>query len=239
MLTTTSSALTTSHVAKQLGVARHTLLRWLRANPELEPEHVVRFEGAVRYRAFTAGDIEKLRKYQLALHPRGWVKGPANAEHVPAGGRYGATEMENANVTVAVEKLENGAVQITLVGKLPHPTVAENEKWPWAGWQVRYQQGLLQKDAERLLQSLANFEHVEGIVESRSQKRLAERAEKIASRQLVAAAVEAPSAVIPAAVEVEAPVSDPGRLDQIHGSGNVPVKHARAKAGKRAAKGAR
>ena len=77
--------LTSSQVAALLGINRLTLLRWLKSGAVAEPELSARSGEHIRYRFFTEGDVERLRKYQKSLHPKGWRQA-ANAEHEPAGG---------------------------------------------------------------------------------------------------------------------------------------------------------
>lgn len=110
----------------------------------------------------------------------------------------------NNTATVEVREVENGQMQIVVTGRLPQPSTAENAKWPWSDWQTKYQDGLLKKDGERILQSLANLRHVQSVVSARTEKREAAKAEKTAAKLVAAAAA---AAATPAPVEVEAPMA--------------------------------
>lgn len=105
---------------------------------------------------------------------------------------------------VSITTLPTGEKQITITGNLPSASIEENAKYPYTPWNVSYQQKQLEKDGERLLQSLANVEYVEELVSGRSSTREASRAEKKRDR-LAAQLVEAQAKV--AALQSSNPAS--------------------------------
>lgn len=105
---------------------------------------------------------------------------------------------------VSITTLPTGEKQITITGNLPAASIEENGKYPYTPWNVSYQQKQLEKDGERLLQSLANVEYVETLVSGRSTNREASRAEKKRDR-LAAQLVEAQAKV--AALQASNPAS--------------------------------
>ena len=59
-------SLTTSQAAKTIGVSKITLLRWLWAGAIPEPRVVML--GGVKYRIFSAADVNGALKYKTRLH---------------------------------------------------------------------------------------------------------------------------------------------------------------------------
>ena len=100
-------------------------------------------------------------------------------------------------------------MQLVVTGALPRPSTAENEKYPWGPWQCDYQDGLLKKDGERILQSLANLRHVQCVVSARTEKRETAKSQRAAAKQIVAAQAAGAQPSQPSADEVEAPTSAP------------------------------
>jgi hypothetical protein len=112
-----------------------------------------------------------------------------------------STEMNPSEMTI--ENLADGTVRVTITGPLPAASIAENPKWPFTPWNVAYQQKMVQKDAPRVLQSVANLRYAEGVVAARAAKREEEKAAK-APQALVAAAAQTQQPAQPT-VEVAAP----------------------------------
>ena len=73
--------------------------------------------------------------------------------------------------TIEVKSLDNGDVQLVVTGRLPQATMSENKKYPWGPWQVTYNSKLVENDAARILQAVANARHVEQMVGARATER--------------------------------------------------------------------
>jgi hypothetical protein len=128
---------------------------------------------------------------------------------------------------------ESGSVVFSVEGRLPSPTIAENEKYPWSPWQVQYQEKALEKAAENLLLAQSNLEHVRTVVESRAKERSEKRAaSKAAVLREQLAAVEAagsqPTAAVPVSVAAEA-----AGTQQAAASGSGPSGRAKSAGGRR------
>jgi hypothetical protein len=118
-----------------------------------------------------------------------------------------------------IENMADGTVRITITGSLPAASIAENPKWPYTPWNVSYQQGMLQKEAPRVLQTVANLRYVEGVVAARKAARAEKSAETATPEQVVAAAAPAtfpshadlsqPPAEAPAPSRTSAPAPTP------------------------------
>jgi excisionase family DNA binding protein len=59
----------TQQVARQLGISRVTLERWL-AKGDLKPPQMISF-GMSKFRNWTASDIERVRKYKRKNYRKG------------------------------------------------------------------------------------------------------------------------------------------------------------------------
>jgi excisionase family DNA binding protein len=59
--------LSTEQVAKQVGIGRATLERWL-ASGKLKPPKTIRL-GRSEFRGWTAADVERVRKFKGTLKP--------------------------------------------------------------------------------------------------------------------------------------------------------------------------
>jgi hypothetical protein len=103
------------------------------------------------------------------------------------------------------EMQPDGTVKVTIVGTLPQPSTAENPKYPWVPWNLGYSNQQIEKDAARVLQSIANLKVVETTLASRA----AVRAEQKSAKALVATAVAAQSQPAQPTVEVAAPAPSP------------------------------
>jgi hypothetical protein len=112
------------------------------------------------------------------------------------------------NPSMHIEQLESGEVRVTITGALPAASIAENPKWPYTPWNVSYQQGMLQKEAPRVLQSVANLRYAEGVVAARGAARTEKAAAK-APAELVAAAAQSQQPAQTVAAEVPAPALAP------------------------------
>ena len=108
------------------------------------------------------------------------------------------------NPSMNVEQLESGEVRVTITGALPAASIAENPKWPYTPWNVANQEKMLQKDAPRVLQSVANLRYAEGVVAARAEKAAAN-----APAELVAAAAQSQQPAQMVVAEVPAPTSAP------------------------------
>jgi hypothetical protein len=80
------------------------------------------------------------------------------------------TEIGLDGITVA-----DGRVSVAVSLSLPRPTMAENPRWVWTGWNVEYLKKQIEKDMRRLGQTVANLEHVRRTVEARAAARAASR----------------------------------------------------------------
>jgi len=61
--------LSTEEVAKQVGIGRVTLERWL-ASGNLRPPKMIRY-GRNEFRNWTPADVERVRKYKTANYGKG------------------------------------------------------------------------------------------------------------------------------------------------------------------------
>jgi hypothetical protein len=102
----------------------------------------------------------------------------------------------------------DGTVKVTIVAALPSPSTTENTKWKWVPWNVNYQKQQLEKDAARVLQSIANLKLVESTVASRAAQREEEKATKALAAG-AAASQSQPQAAQTVVAEVAAPASSP------------------------------
>jgi excisionase family DNA binding protein len=62
------NSLSTSEVAKALGVDKSTLLRWLYSGKLPEPKHET--FGGVKSRIWSAADLERAKKYREEHYPK-------------------------------------------------------------------------------------------------------------------------------------------------------------------------
>jgi hypothetical protein len=111
---------------------------------------------------------------------------------------------------MTIENMADGTVKVTITGPLPAASISENPKWPYTPWNVAYQQKMVEKDAPRVLQSVANLRYAEGVVAGRATRREEEKAAK-APQALVAAAAQSqqPAQTVVAEVPASAPSPAP------------------------------
>jgi hypothetical protein len=117
------------------------------------------------------------------------------------------------NTTVSITR-EGAAPIMTVEGALPSPSMAENERYPWSQWQVGYQEKMLYRAAQNLLQAQANLDFVRQVVAARSDERAAKKAAAvlaaIPAAVPVAEATQVPTVVEANAQPAEVPVAAGG-----------------------------
>ena len=100
--------------------------------------------------------------------------------------------LETVQAPVMVVKRPTGVDGIMLDGQraevattldIPQPTMRENDRWPWTGWNVQYMRKQVEKDLRRMAQTIANLEHVSRTVAARESARAEKKATAAAAAQ--------------------------------------------------------
>ena len=74
--------------------------------------------------------------------------------------------------------MDGASVSFTMAAELPAPTIVESQKYPWTPWWIGYAEKRVERDAKRLLQTLANLRAVTASVERRQAAREAAKASR-------------------------------------------------------------
>src|SRR5882724_2154830 len=118
--------------------------------------------------------IRKSKQKSLVAGAPGAAVAAPVAQVAPAVGTAVPAPSVERVATVGLEGVTfntDGKAVLMVVVDVPQPTMSENEKWPWTPWNIGYLRKQFEKDLRRVAQTVANFRHVEGILDARAAER--------------------------------------------------------------------